>query len=232
MTLMVFPLYLMLTYNSGKSSLVLLLLGFLDLIPQRGIHSSISLDDQSLMSINCETLRERVITIPQDPVFLPSGSTVMQNLDPFGLATREQCEAVLRDLGLLDVLSNIKCNIDSEMNSNALSQGQRQLFVLARAVLKRRTLKSLVLILDEFTSSVDSTIENQMMDIIETEFQQCTIIMISHRLDSVLKLFDRVLVMDKGKIVETGDPRLLSLKSESHFASLLRAEKQKKTFSA
>jgi ABC-type multidrug transport system fused ATPase/permease subunit len=67
------------------------------------------------------------------------------------------------------------------------------------------------------------------MNIIETEFQQCTIIMISHRLDPVLKFFDRVLVMDEGKVVETGDPRLLSLKPESHFARLLEAEKQKKS---
>lgn len=80
-----------------------------------------------------------------------------------------------------------------------------------------------MLLLDEFTSAVDVSTERKMMDIILKEFQTCTIIMVSHRLDLLGDMFDRVLVMDKGCIVEDGSPRTLQGIATSRFSQLLRS---------
>jgi ABC-type multidrug transport system fused ATPase/permease subunit len=80
-----------------------------------------------------------------------------------------------------------------------------------------------VLLLDEFTSSVDIETEHNMLKAVVDEFRGCTIIMVSHRLDMVVKLFDRVVVMDHGAVVETGDPTLLAQMEGSWFSSLIES---------
>jgi ABC-type multidrug transport system fused ATPase/permease subunit len=107
--------------------------------------------------------------------------------------------------------------LDATMDQEFLSHGQRQLFCLARSLLNKTSL----LILDEPTSSVDSETDAQMQAIIRSEFQHCTVIMIAHRLDSLLD-FDRVAVLDKGSLVEFDDPRALLAKEDSAFAKLYR----------
>ena len=211
-----------LTRHSGKSSTVLLLLGLLNPMYRNGTSCKISIDDVPLNTIDRHILRERLITVPQDPVFLPSGSTVAQNLDPLDEATPDQCASVLRDVGLWHVMEDMG-GLGAELNETALSQGQRQLFNLARAVLKRRTSQRSLLLLDEFTASVDADTERGMLKLVEQEFKGCTIVMISHRLDMVLEMFDTVMVMDKGMLVETGSPQVLRDTEGSRFAKLVEA---------
>lgn len=208
--------------GSGKSSFILLLLALLEPLQKDNAEYMLSIDGVPLSSINPQMLRERIITVPQDPVFLPIGSTIMENLDPLGVATPEQCREVLQATGLWDMVES-QGGLYSILSESSLSQGQRQVFNIARAVLKRKTSGSSVLLLDEFTSSVDADTERDMLAMIEREFAGCTIVMVAHRLHIVSEFCDRVLVLDHGRIVEDGDPRTLARVDESWFASLLAA---------
>ncbi|KAF5720125.1 multidrug resistance [Fusarium mundagurra] len=206
--------------GSGKSSFILLLLALLEPVQKDNDEYILSIDGVPLSSISPQTLREKIITVPQDPVFLPIGSTVLENLDPLGVATTEQCREVLQATDLWGMVES-QGGLDSVLSESSLSQGQKQIFNVARAVLKGRTSGSSVLLLDEFTSSVDADTERDMLAIIEKEFAGCTIVMVAHRLHIVSEFCDRVLVLDRGRIVEDGDPRTLARVDESWFASLL-----------
>lgn len=197
-----------------------MLLGLLRPMEKDTTVGKLVIDDVPLDTVDCHVLRERIITVPQDPVFLPPGSTVGENLDPLNQATLLQCESVLRDVGLLPAVERLG-GLHGILNEAALSQGQRQMFNLARAVLKKRTSQRSLLLLDEFTASVDRDTEQSMLKLVEQEFKGCTIVMISHRLDMVLEMFDTVLVMDNGVLVESGRPRTLSGRKGSRFAQLL-----------
>lgn len=211
--------------GSGKSSLLLLLLALLNPIEQPSISSSVAIDGQDVTTMDRQVLRERLITIPQDPVFLPPGSTISENIDPMHSATPEQHEEVLQLVGLSSIAEDFGGCGSNTFRSSALSQGQRQLFSLARAVMKKRVYGTSLLLLDEFTSSVDSATERRMMNIIMQEFAEDTVIMVSHRLDVVTELFDRVILMHSGEVKEIGNPRTLASQPESLYAQLLASAK-------
>lgn len=78
------------------------------------------------------------------------------------------------------------------------------------------------MVLDEVSSNVDQDTERVMQDIISAEFKRYTVIAVSHRLNMILD-FDRVVVMEEGKIVETGNPAVLRRQETSRFGDLLRA---------
>ncbi|EFX04947.1 ABC multidrug transporter [Grosmannia clavigera kw1407] len=185
----------------GKSSLILLLLGFIDPVEHEGVQGS-------------------------DTVFLPTGSTVMENLDPGGVATPEQCREALEDLDLWQPVQ-LRGGLGSLFDESLFSHGQRQLFSLARVVLKRRLMVAggggAVLLLDEFSSSVDAVSEQRMMVAVDKHFSGCTVVMVAHRLKTVTEFSDRVFVIDRGQVVESGDPRVLGRMEGTWFASLLKA---------
>ncbi|KAI0879864.1 P-loop containing nucleoside triphosphate hydrolase protein [Annulohypoxylon maeteangense] len=205
--------------GSGKSSVILLLLRLLD--PAASCAENIFIDDVPLHKVNRAVLRQRIITVPQEPVFLPDGTSFQANLDPFGASTGDECRAVLETVNLWDFVHG-RGGLMAGMSADTLSGGQRQLFNLARAILKRRIrLKQLqsefgekgvevggILLLDEVSSSVDQDTDKAMQRITMGEFKEYTIIMVSHRLDMVFG-FDTVVVMDKGSIIESGRPRAM-----------------------
>jgi ATP-binding cassette, subfamily C (CFTR/MRP), member 1 len=109
-------------------------------------------------------------------------------------------------------------NLNATMKSVPLSQGQQQLFSLARAMLMRPT-RGKVVLLDEATSSVDSETDKLMQALIREEFKEHTIITVAHRLDTIMDS-DIVLVLEAGKLVEAGPPGELVEREGGKFKEL------------
>ncbi|CAI7602046.1 unnamed protein product [Penicillium glandicola] len=210
--------------GSGKSSLIALLLKLLDPITETAENAII--DNTPLHRIDRNALRERIIAVPQEAVFLPDGSSFRANLDPYNVSTLEECQVVLVAVGLWNFVQE-RGGLDAGMSPGTLSAGQRQLMSLGRALLRRfirarNGSHSGILLLDEVSSSVDHETERVMQDIIRVQFKDYTIIAVSHRLDMIMD-FDRVVVMDTGEIVEVGNPAVLAGQVETRFGDLVRA---------
>ncbi|KAL0933172.1 ABC multidrug transporter [Colletotrichum truncatum] len=200
--------------GSGKSSLLLALLRLLPLSS-----GTISIDGISLDHLPISDLRSALIAITQDQFVLPG--TVRQNIDPFATVTDEAITRTLTRLGLWDTIQE-NGGLESDFAEESLSHGQRQLFFLARTLLRRDIGR--VVLLDEATSSVDANTERMIRDIIREEFREHTVIAIAHRLDTVAD-FDRVVVLDKGRVVEVGEPQSLLIKG-GKFKDLWDASRQ------
>lgn len=223
--------------GSGKSSIISLLLRLLEPLPSCA--DSILIDDTPLGLIDRTALRERIITIPQEVVFLPDGTSFQMNLDPFGASHEDDCWTALDSIGLKNLVEEhggLAAGMDVEM----LSQGQKQLFSLARALLRLKVRnrhldnsygetgagRRGILLLDEFSSGVDYETERTMQKIIRQEFEAYTIIMVSHRLEMVMD-FDTVVMMDAGSVVETGQPTILIERQGSRFRELWMIGREK-----
>ncbi len=164
----------------GKSSFVAVLLHMLEIREEL-----IMIDGVDLSTIPRKLLRERLTVIPQEPIFLKG--TIRQNLDPLDLGKNDStAKVVLRKVGLWSIVTNAG-GLDVPMEvEDLLSHGQRQLFCPARAMLRHST----VLIIDEATAataSVDLQTDNVMQQIITDHFTNCTIIAVTHRLQTIRK---------------------------------------------
>jgi ABC-type multidrug transport system fused ATPase/permease subunit len=210
--------------GSGKSSLIAIFLKLLDPTPETA--GNILMDEFLLQKVNRSALRQRILALPQEAVFLPDGTTFAINLDPLNISNTDECQSALQAVGLWDLILE-KGGLTAEMSAGTLSAGQRQLLSLARVILRRRHRASQganggILLLDEVSSSVDQATEKVMQEIIRTEFQGYTVVAVSHRLEMIMD-FDRVVVMDQGSVVEIGVPRILAEEAGSRFGELVRA---------
>ncbi|TGO61642.1 hypothetical protein BOTNAR_0126g00140 [Botryotinia narcissicola] len=216
--------------GSGKSSLIALLLKLLD--PTHETAANAIIDNIPLRNINREALRQRIIAVPQEAVFLPDGTTFQTNLDPSHISTPAECRAVLETVDLWSFIQE-RGGLDAGMNASTLSAGQRQLFSLGRALLRRRIRAGNlgiggggddkgILLLDEVSSSVDLQTERVMAGVIREEFKGYTVVAVSHRLEMVMD-YGRVVVMDRGVVVEVGNPEVLAREEGSRFGELVRA---------
>ncbi|KAH6692586.1 canalicular multispecific organic anion transporter 1, partial [Plectosphaerella plurivora] len=205
--------------GSGKSSLILLLMRLLE--PLEECRGRIEIDGLALHCIDRTELRQRILAIPQDTVFLPAGTSVKENLDNSNVSTDVECEQVLQLVGLHQMT-----DIYAELKPEELSAGQKQLFSLARVILRRRTRGGSggVLLLDELSAGVDRETERRMQEVVGQELGGYTVLAVSHRLGLVAGKYDEVIVMDEGRVVERGDPECLMMEEDSHFARLLRLE--------
>ncbi|KAJ5898747.1 hypothetical protein N7495_003491 [Penicillium taxi] len=193
--------------GSGKSSLLATLLRMLEVEPQ----SQILIDGVEITSLPPQITRNALNAIPQEP-FLTHGS-VRANMDPSDIKSPEQIERALRRVELWDVVV-AKGGLDVALDANFFSHGQRQLFCLARALLR----SSKILVLDEVTSNVDVASDALMQRVIREEFSDCTILAVAHRLETIIN-FDRIAVMQDGMLIEFDTPEAL-LKTDSAFKEL------------
>lgn len=210
--------------GSGKSSLIALLLKLVNPLPETAGNATI--DGTPLRRLNRLALRQRIIAMPQEAVFLPDGCTFRTNVDPLGVSTAAECEEVLTAVGLWSFVV-ARGGLDAGMSAGTLSAGQRQLMSVGRALLRQRIRARQqahggILLLDEVSSSVDVETERIMQEIIRNEFNGYTVIAVSHRLDMIMD-FDRVIVMDTGEIVEIGNPVELAGAAGTRFGDLVRA---------
>ncbi|CCF44599.1 ABC transporter [Colletotrichum higginsianum] len=182
--------------GGGKSSLVLCLLRMMDLDS-----GSITIDGVDVSTLPHEYVRRKLVAVPQESYIFDG--TVRLNIDPTGTATGPEIETVLEKIGLRDKIEE-RGGLDVAIDDKFFSQGEAQLLVLARAMLR----KGKVLILDEITSSLNEESSRIVDEIIWTWFRNWTVIVIAHKLESILD-FDRVAVVDAGTVVEFGEPKQL-----------------------
>jgi ABC-type multidrug transport system fused ATPase/permease subunit len=112
------------------------LLRLLDPLPSED--QIITIDGIPLQSIDRNALRSRIIALPQDTFFLPGSKTYRANLDLYDNASVTECKDVLKDIGIWPLIKE-RGGLDKPMEVDSLSQGQKQLFSVARAVLRART---------------------------------------------------------------------------------------------
>ncbi|KAG6545035.1 hypothetical protein Mapa_013728 [Marchantia paleacea] len=198
--------------GSGKSTLIQALFRLVE--PARG---RISVDGVDISTIGLRDLRSKFGIIPQEPTLFQG--TVRSNLDPLGEHSDAEIWEALEKCQLAEVLRQKEGKLDSEVvdNGENWSVGQRQLFCLGRALLKRCR----VLVLDEATASVDAHTDTIIQKTIRTEFSACTVISIAHRIPSVMDS-DKVLVLDKGYVKEFDSPSNLLDQPSSLFGALVR----------
>lgn len=195
--------------GSGKSTLLATLLRLVEISS-----GSITIDDIDIATIPRSLLRSRFATIPQDS-FILSGS-IRTNADPTSESTDADIIMALEKVGLWPVIT-ARGGLDGTLLDQPLSQGQQQLFGLARAMLRRA--RSKILVLDEATSNADRETDRAMQKIIRQEFANHTILTVAHRLDTIMDS-DVVVVLDKGKVVEVGPPQELLKKEGGSFRKL------------
>lgn len=163
----------------------------------------ILIDNVDIAAIPLEELRTRLAIISQN-VALFTG-TLKDNVDPCGIHTEDEIInalkiAQLRDF-LLFGLGHFGSGLEMKILSDGanLSQGQKQLICLARAILR----SPVCLVLDEATSSLDVETEKKLLSAAVEAFQGRTVITVAHRLHT-LSHFDRILVFDKGRLIRDG----------------------------
>ncbi|NWR33041.1 MRP2 protein, partial [Tachuris rubrigastra] len=197
--------------GAGKSSLTNCLFRVLE-----AAGGKIIIDEVDIATIGLHDLRKNLTIIPQDPVLFTG--TLRMNLDPFDQYSDEE---VWKALELAHLKTYVQdrpeglLHLVSEGGEN-LSVGQRQLVCLARALLR----KAKILILDEATAAVDLETDHLIQTTIRSEFADCTVLTIAHRLHTIMDS-NRVMVLQAGQIVEFDSPEEL-LQKQGIFSSMAK----------
>ncbi|XP_072448331.1 ATP-binding cassette sub-family C member 8 isoform X4 [Chiloscyllium punctatum] len=201
--------------GSGKSSFSLAFFRMVDMFEGR-----IIIDGIDISKLPLNTLRSRLSIILQDPVLF-SGS-IRFNLDPEKKCTDSVLWESLEIAQLKHVVKSLPGGLDAIVTEGGenFSLGQRQLFCLARAFVR----KSSVLIMDEATASIDMATENILQKVVMTAFADRTVVTIAHRVHTILNA-DLVIVMKRGIILEYDTPSILLEQRDGIFASFVQADK-------
>lgn len=181
--------------GSGKSTFVNLILRLYDVVDGR-----ILIDQQDIRDVTQDSLHENISIIPQDPLLFHR--SLMENIRYGNIdATDEEVFNAAKKAKAHEFIKNLPQGYESLVGERGikLSGGQRQRIAIARAILKN----SFILILDEATSQLDSITENEIQNSLYEILNEKTTIVIAHRLSTLLHM-DRILVFDKGMIVEDG----------------------------
>lgn len=179
-------------------------------------NGTITIDDLDVSGIGLHDLRNKIAIIPQEPVMFVG--TIRSNLDPFNKSTDEEIWKALDAVFLGEKLRKAPSKLDTAVSENgkSVSQGQRQLLCIARAILS----KAKVLVLDEATASLDAQTDLMIQEAIKKNFGELTMLTIAHRLNTIIES-DRVLVMDAGCVKEFDEPKALLENKDGIFRSLV-----------
>jgi ATP-binding cassette subfamily C (CFTR/MRP) protein 1 len=191
--------------GAGKSSIMSTLFRLVELSG-----GSITIDGLDISKIGLHDLRSRLAIIPQDPTLFKG--TIRSNLDPFNEHTDLELWSALRQSDLISAEASLddkspgRIHLDGIVEDEGMnySLGQRQLMALARALVRG----SQIIVCDEATSSVDMETDEKIQRTIATGFKGKTLLCIAHRLKTIIN-YDRICVMDNGRIVELDTPYTL-----------------------
>jgi ATP-binding cassette subfamily B multidrug efflux pump len=205
--------------GAGKSTLANLLLRFYDL--ESG---AIRIDGQDISQVAQESLRSKIGVVTQDTSLLHR--SVLDNLR-YGMpdATQAEVEAAAQKAHAGEFIANLvdpkgRTGYDAHVGERGvkLSGGQRQRVAIARVLLKNAP----ILVLDEATSALDSEVESVIQENLYTLMEGKTVIAVAHRLSTIAAM-DRLIIMDRGRIVEEGTHRQL-LKRNGLYANLWKRQ--------
>ncbi|CAO3645423.1 unnamed protein product [Cunninghamella blakesleeana] len=215
--------------GSGKSTLTLSIFRFLE-----AVSGKIIIDEIDISTLALDQLRSNLTIIPQDPVLF--SGTIRSNMDPFNEFNDASISEALLRMNLIsdmnssssstsssvenqDTNQNIFENLNSPITEGGqnISAGQKQLICLAKSLLRR----SKIVVMDEATSSVDFHTDRKIQKTIRSEFTDCTVLCVAHRLFTVIH-YDRILVLDDGKVKEFDSPLKLISNSQSMFYKLCK----------
>ena len=206
--------------GAGKSTLANLLLRFYDVGS-----GSITIDSQNIADVQQETLRAAIGVVTQDTSLLHR--SVRDNI-AYGKpdATTEQVKAAAEKAHADEFIDNLvdpdgRKGLEAHVGERGvkLSGGQRQRIAIARVLLKNAP----ILILDEATSALDSEVEAAIQENLYTLMEGKTVIAVAHRLSTIAAM-DRLIIMDKGQIVEEGSHKELLKKKNGLYASLWKRQ--------
>ncbi|XP_031345180.1 probable multidrug resistance-associated protein lethal(2)03659 isoform X2 [Photinus pyralis] len=174
---------------------------------------TILIDGIDIQSVAADYLRLKISIIPQDPVLF--SGTVRSNLDPYS----EHSDKTLWDA--LDEVEMKRCfkSLDATIveGGMGMSVGQKQLFCLARAVVRDNS----ILVLDEATANIDLQTDALIQRTIKRRFSDCTVITIAHRLHTIMDS-DNIIVMDASECVQFGPPSVLLADENNLFYGMVK----------
>ena len=181
--------------GSGKSTLINLIIGFL-----RPSHGEVTVDGLDYKTLDLRTVRKYLSVVPQESVLFDG--TIAENI-AYGLSgvTHKEIELALKDANAWQFVQAFDAGIETLVGERGarLSGGQRQRLAIARALIRNPR----ILILDEATSALDSESEKLIQDALSVLMKNRTTFVVAHRLSTV-KEADQILVLDEGRIIESG----------------------------
>jgi ABC-type multidrug transport system fused ATPase/permease subunit len=199
--------------GAGKSTLITALFRLVE-----PVHGTTLIDGVDINKIGLTDLRTKLSIIPQMPVLFIG--TVRYNVDPFNEKQDDDIWHALKLVGLSDYITSLSGKLDAavEENGQNFSVGQRQLLAMARALLRNAH----ILLLDEATAAVDNETDAMIQKMVRKNFSDRTVITIAHRLNTIMD-YDRIMVLDKGKLIEFDSPANLLKDSKGIFTSMVDA---------
>lgn len=198
--------------GSGKSTLILALARLLE--PSAG---HIEIDGVDTATLTLESLRSSMTAVPQEPVLF--SGPLRDSLDPFRTASDEDVFQALKRVELERLVRSLPLGLATPVHEGGLnfSGGQRQLFCLARALLRN----SKLIVLDEATANIDVETDFAIQRTIRREFTGATLLVVAHRLGTVIDS-DLIVVLEQGRFGEIGTPEELLAKADSLLSGFVR----------
>lgn len=196
--------------GAGKTSIISSLFRILE--PTSG---SIIIDGIDISTIGLSDLRSKIAIVPQEPALF--SGTLRFNLDPYGRYTDDEIWLALERTSMKEAAMDLTDRLDGEVEEcgQNFSIGQRQLLCLTRALL----LRSSIIVMDEATANIDLETDETIQISLRENFKNSTLITIAHRINTIID-YDRIIVMDSGRVAEFDTPRALLADEDSIFYAL------------
>lgn len=198
--------------GAGKSSIISALFRMPEL------HSgNIQIDDVIIEGLDIRDSRSAIACIPQNPMLFTE--SLRFNLDPIGERSDADLWVALEEVQMRQLVLKFYEGLSLKVSEGGtnFSVGERQLLCMARALLQGKK----IIVLDEATANIDFTTDQILQTTIRDKLRDRTVITIAHRLDTVLD-YDKIIVLEGGRVVEIGSPSNLLNQSDSVFGYLYK----------